>query len=276
MVRARKRFGQHWLRDNAVVNQIVQAAAITPEDCILEVGPGTGILTQRLIAAAQAMVAVEIDRDLCRQLNQQFEGVDHFQLIQGDFLDLDLEATIAALASPRMPNKVVANIPYYITGPILEKLLGRIRAPNPKPFESIVLLLQKEVAERLYATPGHKTQGALTVRVQYLADCELVCPVPAKAFHPKPKVDSAVICLRPRPFSTLAENPKHLDQLVTQGFSQKRKMLRNNLKGTIDREVLTNLLTSLDINPQARAEDLTIENWVTLSNRISTQTMPPQ
>jgi 16S rRNA (adenine1518-N6/adenine1519-N6)-dimethyltransferase len=269
VTRPRKRFGQHWLRDQKVLQQIVQAAALKPHDRVLEIGPGTGVLTQKLLELAAAVVAVEIDRDLCHQLQKQFASVASFHLIQGDFLALDLAQALADEPQFQQPNKVVANIPYYITGPILEKLLGTLRQPNPHPFESIVLLVQKELADRLYAQSGTKAYGALSVRVQYLADCELICPVPAKAFHPSPKVDSAVIRLHPRPFSLSLQQPKLFDQLVKLGFSQKRKMLRNNLKGLIDRAPLTALLTELHIAPQSRAEDLTVTDWVNLSNRLA-------
>ncbi|MEO1401127.1 MAG: 16S rRNA (adenine(1518)-N(6)/adenine(1519)-N(6))-dimethyltransferase RsmA [Cyanobacteria bacterium J06635_1] len=269
MGRPRKRFGQHWLRDEKILQQIIEAATIEQCDRILEIGPGQGILTKRLVSLSDTVTAVEIDRDLCRTLTIQFEKNKHFHLIQGDILDLNLEEALVSQPDFQHPNKVVANIPYYITGPLLEKLLGRIRQPTPRPFDSIVLLLQKEVADRLYAPPSTKTFGALSVRVQYLADCELICPVPAKAFKPPPKVESAVVRLRPRPFPIQAQNPKLLDQLVKVGFSQKRKMLRNNLKSLIDRDQLNALLKDMSLNPQARAEDLSVPSWVTLSNRLS-------
>lgn len=269
MPRPRKRFGQHWLRDPQILNHILTAAALSNTDRVLEIGPGQGVLTKGLVPFTQAVVAVEVDRDLVRQLQQQFQASERFHLIEGNFLDVDLTAALADYPQFQWPNKVVANIPYYITGPILEKLLGRIRQPNPHPYESIVLLVQKEVADRLYAEPGTKAFNGLSVRVQYLADCELICPVPAKAFKPAPKVESAVVRLRPRPFPQQASQPKLLDTLVKQGFAQKRKMLRNNLKSLVEREQLTALLAAMDINPQVRAEQLSVDNWVTLSNRVA-------
>jgi 16S rRNA (adenine1518-N6/adenine1519-N6)-dimethyltransferase len=269
----RKRFGQHWLTSEKVLSKIVAAAAVTDQDIVLEIGPGTGVLTQSLLPLAQAVVAVEIDRDLHHRLSQKFAQKPNLHLIQGDFLTLDPTAlelpTPPLLASVRScPNKVVANIPYYITGPILEKLLGTINRPNPQPYDSIVLLVQKEVAERLYAKPGSRSFGALSVRVQYLADCDLVCPVPAKAFQPPPKVDSAVVQLRPRTLPVVAESPDYLDQLVRLGFASKRKMLRNNLKATVDRDHLLTVMTELAIPETARAEDLSVPQWIALSNRL--------
>jgi 16S rRNA (adenine1518-N6/adenine1519-N6)-dimethyltransferase len=147
-------------------------------------------------------------------------------------------------------------------------LLGAIATPNPTPFDSIVLLIQKEVAERVCAKPGSRTFGALSVRVQYLAECEWIAHVPAKAFQPPPKVDSAVVRLKPRAIATPATHPRKLDTLVKLGFATKRKMLRNNLKSVIDRARLTTLLEHLHLNPQVRAEDLGVEQWVALSNLL--------
>ncbi|MBD2597090.1 16S rRNA (adenine(1518)-N(6)/adenine(1519)-N(6))-dimethyltransferase RsmA [Nostoc spongiaeforme FACHB-130] len=270
MVRPRKVFAQHWLKSDKVLNAIVQAADCSTNDRILEIGPGTGILTRRLLPLVEALLAVEIDRDLCKLLVKELGSKENFLLLQGDFLELDLAANLTAFPKFQNANKVVANIPYNITGPIIEKLLGTIANPNPKPFDSIVLLIQKEVAERLYAKAGSKTFGALSVRVQYLAECELIGPVPASAFYPAPKVDSAVVRLRPRQLEILANDPRRLENLVKLGFGSKRKMLRNNLQSVIDRDRLTQLLEQLEINPQARAEEISTQQWVTLSNLLST------
>ncbi|MBE9018883.1 16S rRNA (adenine(1518)-N(6)/adenine(1519)-N(6))-dimethyltransferase [Chroococcidiopsis sp. CCALA 051] len=268
MIRTRKQFAQHWLKSEKALDRIVQAAEIQQGDRILEIGPGTAVLTRRLLPLASSVVAVEIDRDLCQLLTQKLKKVENFLLLQGDFLNLDLATLLAPLPNFQKPNKVVANIPYNITGPILEKLLGTIAEPNPEPYESIVLLVQKEVADRLYAKPESKAFGALSVRVQYLAACEQICIVPAGAFQPPPKVDSAVVRLRPRTLSTVANNPKQLEALVKIGFSAKRKMLRNNLKAIVDSDRLNHLLQELNINPQARAEDLSVTQWVNLSNGL--------
>ncbi|MEO0735787.1 MAG: rRNA adenine dimethyltransferase family protein, partial [Cyanobacteria bacterium J06649_12] len=156
MPRPRKRFGQHWLRDPQILNQILAAAELSMGDRVLEIGPGQGVLTKGIVPFTQAVVAVEVDRDLVQKLRQQFQASERLHLIEGDFLDVDLTAALADYPNFQSLNKVVANIPYYITGPILEKLLGRIRQPNPQPYESIVLMVQKEIAERLYAQPGTK------------------------------------------------------------------------------------------------------------------------
>jgi 16S rRNA (adenine1518-N6/adenine1519-N6)-dimethyltransferase len=267
-MKTKKQFGQHWLRNEQVLDRIITAAKIAPTDRILEIGPGTGILTRRLIPAASAVVAVEIDRDLCALLVKKLGNVDNFLLLENDFLSLDVDSVLNDFPKFQNANKVVANIPYNITGPILEKLLGNIVRPNEKPFDSIVLLVQKEVGDRLYAKPSTKAFGALSIRVQYLAHCELICPVPARDFSPPPKVDSAVIRLTPRRLDIEPTSPKVLDNLVRLGFGSRRKMLRNNLQGAIDREALTELLISMEINTEARAEDLSIEQWIHLSNLV--------
>ena len=233
------------------------AGELSPADHVLEIGPGQGILTQRLLNTQAQVLAIEIDRDLCLQLSEQFIAFmasGQFRLIESDFLKLDFNQALIDFDLAR-PNKVVANIPYYITAPILEKLLGTIRSPNPQPFDNIVLLVQKEISDRLCASPGTRANGALTIRAQYLAECEEICPVPPSAFKPPPKVESAVIRLRPRPFPTPAKNPIQLAQLVSVGFSQKRKMLRNNLQSIIDRDVFkrcTRSSVSQSSNPGRR------------------------
>jgi len=266
--RPRKQFAQHWLKSDKALNQIIKAASLNKCDRVLEIGSGTGILTRRLLPLAQSVVAVEIDRDLCQLLTKQLGRNENFLLLQGDILSLNLADHLTHFPAFQKPNKVVANIPYNITGPILEKLLGTIANPAPEQFDCIVLLVQKEVAERLYAQPGSRAFGALSVRVQYLAECELICPVPAEYFYPQPKVDSAVVRLRPRQLSRVCLDPHRFETLVKLGFAAKRKMLRNNLKGIVDRDHLTQLLEQLEVNPQARAEDLSVAQWVSLANEL--------
>ena len=274
-IRPRKQFGQHWLRSDRALQRILAAADLSVEDTVLEIGPGRGVLTRSLLDRVKSLLAIEIDRDLYSFLQSEFSGKNNLRLVQGDFLGLELEKLLTEEAGIP-PNKVVANIPYNITGPILEKLLGTIAQPNPKPFELIVLLVQKEVADRLAAQPNSSAYGGLSVRVQYLAQCELICTVPAGAFYPPPKVDSAVIRLRPYHPPTGATHPAFLDQLVRMGFATRRKMLRNNLKSVVERDRLSELLQQLDLNPQARAEDLSLSQWINLSNLLEAERSPEQ
>lgn len=266
--RPRKQFGQHWLRDENILDRIIDAAELTKSDRVLEIGPGTGNLTTRLLSKVPALVSVEIDRDLCRKLVYKYGDRDNFLLIQNDFLKSDLASFLTDFPKFQRPNKVVANIPYNITGPIIEKLLGKIASPAAQQYESIVLLVQKEVGDRLVAVPGTKAYGALSIRVQYLASCELVCDVPASSFSPPPKVDSVVIKLRPRKLEYLADNPRQLETLIKLGFASRRKMLRNNLKSLIDTNDLNQILEQLNFNPQCRAEDLSLKDWILFSNNI--------
>ena len=267
--RPRKQFGQHWLKDETVLDRIILAGELIKSDRVLEIGPGMGALTTKLLSKVNALISVEIDRDLCKKLVHKYGDCDNFLLAQDDFLKLDLDDLLSRFPKFQNPNKVVANIPYNITGPIIEKLLGKIATPASNPYESIVLLVQKEVGERLVATPGTKAFGALSIRVQYLANCELICDVPARSFYPPPKVDSVVVRLRPRPVPNPADNPRKLETLIKLGFANRRKMLRNNLKSIIDTQDLNNLLEKLNFNPQCRAEDLTLENWILLSNSLN-------
>lgn len=268
-IRPRKQFGQHWLKDEEILERIIMAAELTKRDRVLEIGPGTGNLTSRLLLMVSALVSVEIDRDLCKKLVHKYGEQDNFLLIQDDFLKSDLASFLQDFPKFQNPHKVVANIPYNITGPIIAKLLGKIATPAPQQYESIVLLVQKEVGDRLVAIPGSKAYGALSIRVQYLANCELICDVPAKSFYPRPKVDSVVIKLTPRTLLDPAHNPRQLETLIKLGFASRRKMLHNNLQSLIKIAELTPILEQLNFNPQCRAEDLSLEEWILLSNNIN-------
>ena len=264
MPQPRKRFAQHWLRSQSVLRQIIDAAQLQGCDRILEVGPGKGVLTRELLTQAHSVISVELDRDLCQLLRHLFGGCENFVLLEQDFLKLD----VASELELPLPNKVVANIPYNITSPILTKLLGTIAAPAQPVYETVVLLVQKEVADRLVAEPGTKAFNGLSVRSQYLAQCELICPVPANSFKPPPKVDSAVVRLTPRPYPHPAQNPQWLSTLLKVGFGSRRKMLRNNLKSLVDRDQLSDSLADLNINLQARAEELSVAQWIALSDAV--------
>lgn len=271
MIRPRKCFGQHWLRSQKILAQILKTAQLQPTDRVLEIGPGKGVLTRQLLSQVASLVAVEIDRDLASYLAKTLANHSNFLLIEADILTQDFRQVAEQFPEFFPCQKVVANIPYNITGPILEKLLGTIASPT-FAYQEIVLLIQKEVAQRLAATPGMKAYGALSVKIQYLADCELICTVPPQAFYPPPQVDSAVVRLTPRPCPFQVQNPRYLEKLVNLGFAQRRKMLRNNLKGVIDGSKLTQILEKLEINPQARAEELSLSNWIDLSNYLEQTT----
>ncbi|GAB4216258.1 MAG: 16S rRNA (adenine(1518)-N(6)/adenine(1519)-N(6)) -dimethyltransferase RsmA [Synechococcales cyanobacterium] len=264
MPHPRKRFAQHWLKDARIHQAIVDAAAL-PRDpaeasqtVVLEIGPGTGQLTRRLLNQGVRVVAVEIDRDLCAVLRRQLAENPRFELVEGDFLRMPL---------PESPRFVVANIPYNITAAILERLLGSPSQPQTH-FQRIVLLVQKEVAERLSAAPGAKAYGAMSVRIQYLAEVQWVCLVPRRAFYPPPQVESAVIVIQPRPYPTPARDPHWFQVLVQQGFSTRRKTLANCLQALVPKEQVSAALTQLQRDPLSRAETLSVEEWVQLSHLL--------
>ncbi|MEN9202423.1 MAG: 16S rRNA (adenine(1518)-N(6)/adenine(1519)-N(6))-dimethyltransferase RsmA [Thermostichus sp. DG_1_6_bins_120] len=260
----RKRFGQHWLQDASVHEAILRAAHLDRAQAggdpvwVLEIGPGTGQLTQRLLACGVEVLAVEIDRDLCRLLHKRFADQPRFHLLEGDFLRLPL---------PKEPRLLVANIPYNLTSPILQKVLGSPAQPV-RQFERMVLLVQKELADRLQATPGSKAYGAMSLRTRYLAECEQICTVPPGAFKPPPKVESAVIRLSPRPAPTPARDPRWFNRLIQQGFSTRRKKLVNALQSLVERDLVLAALTQLNLNPDARAEELDLPDWLALSDLV--------
>ncbi len=280
--RPRKRFGQHWLHHEPTLQAIVNAANIengAPQngslgDRLLEIGPGMGVLTKQLLATGNPVVAVELDRDLCVKLRKKLGQRQNFLLLEGDVLKLDLQELLKDFPQFSPLTKVVANIPYNITSPILELLLGTIQQPRSPGFETIVLLVQREIAERLTAEPNSKAYGALSVRMQYLARIDWIVDVPPKAFTPPPKVDSAVIRLTPYPVDELTGNRRLLDQIVRLGFANRRKMLRNNLKGLILPEQLAPLLEQLALPDTARAEDLSLEQWLELTDLLPTLLSP--
>ena len=263
--RARKRFGQHWLQDDTVLQRIVAAAELTPHDTVLEVGPGRGALTERLLASPAAAVnAVELDRDLVQGLRQRFGDNPRFALSEGDVLAVPLPAATA----------VVANIPYNITGPLLERLVGRLDRPVAEPYRRLVLLVQQEVGERIRARPGSSNYSALSVRMQLLASCSTVCPVPPRCFQPPPKVMSEVVCLDPLPAEQRLEPAlaKGVEGLLRRCFAARRKMLRNTLAGLQPPEQLQALCESAGIRLDQRPQELAPAAWVALAaglNRLT-------
>lgn len=245
----KKSLGQHWLKDPEILADIAEAAELTGDDVVLEIGPGLGTLTSRLLARANSVTAVEFDADLARKLPGQFPG-KKLTVVNQDILQFDLN---------QLPKnyKVVANVPYYITSKIVEKLMTAENKPS-----IAVLLVQKEVAERIAAEAGN--MSILSVSVQIFAEAELDIEVPRQFFMPPPKVDSQVVVLRTRDDPLITpEDQRDFFRIVKAGFSAKRKKLRSSLSGGlgIDKSVAEELLKNAGISPDARAEDLAIEDW---------------
>ena len=265
--RARKRFGQHWLVDGSVLDRIVAAAELAPGDRVLEVGPGRGALTERLLATPlAALLAVELDRDLVAGLRVQFGTDQRFQLMEGDVLTVPLPP-----AGVELPGKVVANIPYNITGPLLERLVGRLDRPVLPPYQRLVLLVQQEVGERIRATPGSSAYSALSVRMQLLARCSSICAVPPRCFVPPPKVMSEVILLEPLAAEQLLPTPsaRQVELLLRRCFAARRKMLRNSLAGLLPAPQLLQLAQELALNLEQRPQELAPHTWVALANGLN-------
>ncbi len=245
----KKSLGQHWLKDPEILAEIAAAAELAADDVVLEIGPGLGTLTSRLLARASAVTAVELDGDLARKLPGQFPG-KNLTVIHEDILQFDLN---------QLPRgyKVVANVPYYITSKIVEKLMTAEHKPR-----LAVLLVQKEVAQRIAAEPGE--MSILAMSAQIFAEAELDIEVPRQFFTPPPKVDSRVVVLRTRAEPLVApQDQKDFFRIVKAGFSAKRKKLRSSLSGGlgIDKSATEELLKSAGISPDARAEDLAIDDW---------------
>lgn len=262
-----KKFGQNFLIDPHVLNKIINAADITKEDCVIEIGPGIGSVTQALIENAGKVISIEIDDQLIPILIEQFGDEPNFKLIHKDVLKVDLRALIEQ-ESPHKRIKVVANLPYYITTPIIMALLE-----HDLPIESITVMVQKEVADRLASGPGSKQYGAITVSLNYYCTSSLVANVPQNCFMPRPNVDSAVIKL------TLHEQPpvnvkskKQLLKIIRAAFSQRRKTLLNTLMANgelgLNKEQLKTILDESGIGSSTRGETLSLERFAMLSDYI--------
>lgn len=254
-----KSLGQHWLRDRLTLEHIADCADIGPDDTVLEIGPGLGTLTSELLRRAHKVVSVEFDPALARKLPGQFPG-KNLEVVHSDILSYDLT---------QLPTgyKVAANVPYYITSKIVQLLMTSSNRPAVA-----VLLVQKEVAERLAATPGD--MSILAVSAQVYADVSLGDVVPAELFTPPPKVDSQVVVLHTREQSLLGDmDEKSFFRVVKAGFSAKRKKLRSSLAGGLGvaKADVEALLARAEVSPDARAEDLSIAEWHRLATVVAQQ-----
>ena len=258
-----KRFGQNFLIDPHVLDKIIRAADMTREDLVLEIGPGIGTMTQRLAEAAGKVVAVEIDPKLIPVLKETLAGYENVRVINQDILKMDIQALVREENGGR-PIKVVANLPYYITTPILMGLFER-----HVPVDTITVMVQKEVADRMQAGPGAKDYGALSLAVQYHAAPYLVANVPPNCFIPRPRVGSAVIRLtrHPEPPVQVADE-KLLSALIRASFNQRRKTLLNSLNNSPEipftKEQIAAAIDGLGLSPSVRGEALTLEQFAAL------------
>jgi len=264
-----RRLGQHFLRDQRIIQRIVDALAPGPEETIVEIGPGTGALTSLLVERAGRVIAVEFDAKLAPLLQQRFGGFENFRLVMADALTTDFCAEMR----PALKARLVANLPYNISTAILQRLIAQREC-----FDEMVLMLQKEVVERVLASPGTSDRGFISVLVEAYCEAEKLFDVAPGAFRPPPKVWSSVMRLKPRPrINADVANHDLFWEIVSAGFAQKRKTILNNLRNARGRlhEVLKRsggasiVLCKANVGLQRRAETLTIEEWGKIVQAIS-------
>ena len=265
-----KRFGQNFLIDEHVIGKIMDAAGLTGEECVVEIGPGIGNLTQYLAERAGRVVAVEIDRMLIPILEQTLSAYSNVTVLNQDILKTDL-AQLAQTFNAGRPLKVVANLPYYITTPILMELLE-----SRAPVSSITVMVQKEVAQRMQAGPGSKDYGALSLAVRYYSDPSIVTNVPPGCFIPRPDVDSAVVHLAGIGQQRVpVKDEKLLFGIIRASFNQRRKTLANGLKNSPDlpysRDQVLGALERTGLNANVRGEALTLEQFARLADELSAE-----
>lgn len=262
-----KKFGQNFLIDPRVLEKIITAAEITEDDCVLEIGPGIGTMTQHLACAAKKVIAVEIDRALIPILQDTIKDYDNVRIINEDVMKVDL-ARLAEEENGGKPLKVVANLPYYITTPIIMGLFE-----NHVPLKSITVMVQKEVADRMQVGPGTKDYGALSLAVQYYAKPYIVANVPPNCFMPRPKVGSAVIRLdRYEEPPVKVKDEKLMFRIIRASFNQRRKTLANGLKNSAEldftKEEIEAAIAGIGKEPGVRGETLTLEEFAGLADEL--------
>ncbi len=265
-----KKFGQNFLIDPHVLHKIIKAAGVTKDDCVLEIGPGIGTMTQYLADQARHVVAVEIDKNLMPILEETLREYENITVINEDILKMDIHKLAEDYNGSR-PIKVVANLPYYITTPIIMGLFE-----SHVPIDNITVMVQREVADRMQAEPGTKDYGALSLAVQYYAKAYIAANVPPNCFIPRPGVGSAVIRLtRHEKPPVEAKDPDLMFRLIRASFNQRRKTLQNGLNNSPDvpysREVIAAAIESLSLPPTVRGETLTLEQFAQLSDCLSSQ-----
>ena len=261
-----KKFGQNFLINTGILEEIIEAAEITKDDFVLEIGPGIGTMTQYLCESAREVVAVEIDKNLIPILQDTLSAYDNVEVINDDILKVDIN-TLANERNAGKPIKVVANLPYYITTPIIMGLFE-----SHVPIDSITIMVQKEVADRMQEGPGSKEYGALSLAVQYYANPEIVVNVPPSCFMPQPKVGSAVIRLTRHAEPPVdVKNEKLMFQIIRASFNQRRKTLANGLNNFgfhLSKEVIQSCIEELGVPATIRGEALSLEQFAQLSNII--------
>jgi len=301
MLRPKKQLGQNFLVNESILPTIIKAAEIKPGDVVIEVGPGYGVLTEPLLSAGAKVFAIEKDFDLIAGLTQKFGNNKNLKIVHQDALFFDVDGMLASLRganatkqsdsslraqakqsnkdrhghdnSLAMTYKVVANLPFNIASPIIRKFLE-----SANPPELMVLMVQKEVAEKITAKPGNRERGILTLAVEFYGSSEIIADVPKTSFRPQPKVDAAIIKIEPFKPRTRFEGKqvesKLFFRIVKAGFSAKRQQIHNSLTATLrlPKDQVRDILLRSSINPTERAEDLTLEDWINLSKTFESTT----
>lgn len=267
---AKKKFGQNFLIDDNILDEISASACINDDELIIEIGPGLGNLTSYLLKKSRYVLLVEIDNNMIEILNDRFKENTNYSLINEDILKVDLDEKISKIEEELGFSfkrvKVVANLPYYITTPILFKLLQ-----DSKRVDEIVVMVQKEVADRMVASPKSKDYGILSVMIKYLADAEIIIKVPKEAFIPSPNVTSAVIKLvKNKKYE--CDDEEKLFELIHHAFAQRRKKMINSLESSkflnLDKERIKDAFNKVNLNENVRAEELSIEEFILLSKEF--------
>lgn len=269
-IKANKNLGQNFLVSNDAINQIVNSGEIEKDDLIIEIGPGLGTLTKELLEKAKKVICVELDNKMVEILNERFSLYDNLEILNQDILKTDLKEIIKKEKNQNNIKdvKIIANLPYYITTPIIMKLLE-----EKLDLKSITVMIQKEVAERLIATPGEKNTGAITYTVYYYAEAKKIAEVPNTSFIPEPEVTSEVIRLDIRkkpPVET--KNTEMMFKIIKNAFMQRRKTLLNSLTNTKifkNKEEGTKILKTLNLNENIRAEELTLKNFAEITDLLT-------
>lgn len=262
----KKRFGQHWLINQKILEKIKTVSELNDRDFILEIGPGKGALTSKLLNSnISSLHAVELDKDLIFDLNKKFINNRKFTLHHGDILSINLD-----LIYPKV-TKVIANIPYNITGPLLEKFLGRLGKINKYKFKKVIFLMQKDVVDRIIAKKGSSNSGALSIRIQLISDVEKICDVKASCFSPPPKVSSSLVVFKPKEFDLRLnlEHEKNIDKLLRVAFNGRRKKLKNTLNSIISSDDFEKIMNIANISLDKRPQDLSVNEWIKLADICS-------
>lgn len=265
-ISANKSLGQNFLINDEVINKIVDSANIQKDDLVIEIGPGLGTLTNKLLEVAKKVIAIELDKRMITILNDRFSLYDNFELINEDILKVNLNEIIKREKEHIRNVKVVANLPYYITTPIVMKLLE-----DKLDIEGITVMVQKEVAKRLTAVPGNKLSGAITYAVNYYCEPEEIIEVPNSSFIPEPEVESEVIKLNLRKEPPVElEDEELFFKFIKASFMQRRKTLINGISnsGLMSKEDIKKLLKEVGLNEKVRGEDLSLQDFANLANAV--------